>query len=140
MKNTAFEVNEPVYETTEDIIAGATYVEIYSQHDKTHGNENYAEIDLQHETHSNEEYVEIHSQKDAAQENEEYEMVAIAISTETRIETHSNEAYQTNATAISNVAYGSQMGNEDDYEENAAYDGRVDDRDDYEEYAEPRYQ
>ena len=120
LQNTVFEVNEPVDETTSDTIVSQTYyTETHSQHNETHGNENY---------------IEIHTGHNTTHGNESYEMVAIAVPTDTHLETHANEAYQITATAIStqpHAAYGSRMDNEDDYEKIAAYNGRVDDQDDY---------
>ena len=138
--NAVFEVNEPVYEIIPDMVASETSAAIRSQHDETHGEEDYLEILSQHdatyeneddkkitvtiqaethnETHSNEAY-QLAATADPTEciethGNEAYQTTATADSMEC-IETHGNEAYQTTATAISNVACCSQMDNEDDY-------------------------
>ena len=84
--NAVFEVNEPVYETIPDMVGSETSAAIIicSQHDETHGDEDYLEIRSQH---------------DATYENEDDKKVTLIIQAETHIETHSNEAYQLAATA-----------------------------------------
>ena len=104
VQNAVFEVNKPIHKTTSD--SGTYYTEIHLQHDETHGNENY---------------IEVHTEHNVSHGSESYETVAITVPTDTHLETHANEAYQTTAAAISIAAYGCQMANEDDYEENAAY-------------------
>ena len=85
LQNTVFEVKEPVYETTSDMVGSETYyTEIHSQHDETHSNENY---------------IQIHSQHNTTHGNESYEIVAMIVPTDTHLETHGNEAYQTTATS-----------------------------------------
>ena len=135
-----------------------TYKAIHSQHIETHGNEAYQTTATAISTQPNTTY------GGRVDDPNDYEEIAacgdrvddqFADPTE-HIETHGNEAYQTTANAIStqpNVAYGGQVDNRfdceenaaygdrvnNDYEENDAYGGRVDNDDNYE-YIVPDYQ
>ena len=136
------------------MVTSETYTTLHSQHIEIHGNDTYQTIatadPTQHiETYGNEAYqttaTAISTQANTTyggrvDDPNDYEENAacgdqvddqFADPTDTHLETHGNEAYQTTATAISiqqNATYSGQVEDQFDCEENAAHSSQVDDQ------------
>ena len=162
IKNIAFEANEPVHESTADIVVSKTSAETHSQHNETRDNENRSQN--ARTRRANQHYVDIHSQYDERQRSEIYEEIPHDRTHDTRdsenyaeiqlhhdetqesedyeplditistehTEIHGTETYDNGAYPTSTTSI--SMESHAAFEENAAYGVSVNNQDDYEEY------